>query len=160
MKQRPAFPAYFLIIIGAYFLFQKLNIVLFPEQNSWPTLVLLFGAVFLISSFTAKDDAYLVPGLILAGLGVHFLMSGKNPSWPDDAAGITIIIGIALLIASIKAKNGYITGAIVLLAGLFLHYFEQITGSFSQLEEGISYAEKFWPFLFIAAGLFLLFRKK
>ncbi|KZZ86132.1 LiaI-LiaF-like domain-containing protein [Bacillus sp. SJS] len=160
MKQRPAFPAYFLIMIGAYFLLQKLNIVLFPEQNSWQTLILLFGAVFLLTSLAGKDDTYLVTGLIMTGLGIHFLMSGKNPAWPNHPAGITIIVGASLLLASFKAKSGYASGAVVLLAGLFIHYFQQIADTFSQLQQGIGYAEKFWPFLFLAAGLFLLFRKK
>ncbi|AZB43832.1 hypothetical protein CEF21_16800 [Bacillus sp. FJAT-42376] len=160
MKQRPAFPAYFLVVFGSYFLLQKLNIMLFPEQNSWQTLILLFGIVFLLTSLLAKDDSYLVTGLILTGLGIHFLLSGRNPSWPNDAAGITMIVGASLLLASMKAKSGYVSGAVVLLAGLFIHYFQQIADSFSQLQQGISYAEKFWPFLFIAAGLILLFRKK
>ncbi|MTH52947.1 hypothetical protein GKZ89_05950 [Bacillus mangrovi] len=160
MKQRSVLPAYFLTAIGIYFLLQKFNIAIFPGQESWQGLILLFGAVFILNSLIGKDDTYLVTGLILAGLGIHFLMSGKNPAWPGHPAGITIIIGASLLIASIKAKSGYAAGLTVLLAGLFLHYFRQITASFSQLDQGISSIENFWPFLFIAAGLLLLFRKK
>lgn len=160
MKKTTVFPAYFLLGIGAYFLLQKMNIQLIPEQNSWQTLLALFGFLFLLQAFTEKDHAFIMPGFILFGLGIHFHLVGRYDFWPDHPAAITLIIGISLLIHAIKTKNGYFQGIIILLVGLFLHFFNQIFKSAGQIQKGMETVQNFWPAVLLLAGIFLLWKRK
>ncbi|MCD7032887.1 hypothetical protein LRR81_01505 [Metabacillus sp. GX 13764] len=160
MKKPGVFPAYFLLGIGAYFLLQKMHIQLFPEQNSWQTLLALFGLLFLLQAAIEKIDSYWIPGIILFGLGLHFHLADKYSFWPDDPAAITLIIGISLTIHAMKTKSGYFQGLLVLAVGLFLHFTNQIFKSAGQIQKGMDTVQNFWPVLLLIAGALWLWRKK
>ncbi|MBZ5749423.1 MULTISPECIES: hypothetical protein [Metabacillus] len=160
MKKVSLLPGIILLEIGIFYSFQKLNIQLFENQNSWQILLILLGAAYLISGHFEQDNTAILPGIILAGLGIHFIYQAKLDSWPDHPAAFLFILALGMLLTAIKTKSGYVQGFVFLLIGLFLHSFQSITESLSIVENGGHLIESYWPFLLIVIGAFLLFFKR
>jgi hypothetical protein len=133
---------------------------LFENQNSWQVILILLGAAYLISGHFEKDNSAILPGIILAGLGIHFIFLSKLPSWPDHPAAFLFILALGLILTSIKTKSGYAQGLMILAIGLFLHFFQSIMQSFTAVENGVHILETYWPFLLILIGAFLLMMKR
>jgi hypothetical protein len=160
MKKISLLPGMIFIGIGIYYSFQKLNIHLFENQNSWQVFLILLGAAYLISGHFDKDNSAILPGIILAGLGFHFIFLSKLPNWPDHPAAFLFILAAGLILTSMKTKSGYAQGLMILAIGLFLHFFQKIIGSLTMLKSGVHILETYWPFLLIFIGAFLLFMKR
>jgi len=160
MKKIKLLPAIILLGIGIFYSLQKLNIHLFEGQNSWEFLLILLGMAFLISGHFEQDATAILPGVILAGVGGHFFLIDKFPSWPDHSASFLMIISIGLILTALKTKSGYSQGVILLAIGLFLHFFPSIMLSFSIVENGVNRIETYWPFLFVLIGGFLVITRR
>lgn len=162
MKKISILPGLIFLGFGIYYSFQKLNIHLFENQNSWQSILILLGAAYLISGHFEKDHSAILPGIIFTGLGIHFIFQTKLPSWPDHPAAFLFILALGLILTSIKTKSGYAQGLMILAIGLFLHFFQTIIQSFMFVENGVQILETYWPFLLLFIGAFLLFlnRKK
>lgn len=160
MKKISLLPGIILLGIGFFYSIQKLNIHLFENQNSWQALLILLGAAYLISGHFEKDNTAILPGIILAGLGIHFVYQSKIPSWPDHPAAFLFILAIGMLLTAIKTKSGYAQGLLLLAIGLFLHFFQTIIQSLTIVENGVHLIETYWPFLLILIGAFLVFIKR
>jgi hypothetical protein len=160
MKKISLLPGLIFLGIGIYYSFQKLNIHLFENQNSWQVILILLGAAYLISGHFEKDNSAILPGIILAGLGIHFIFLSKLPSWPDHPAAFLFILALGLILTSIKTKSGYAQGLMILAIGLFLHFFQTIMQSFTNVENGVHILETYWSFLLILIGAFLLIMKR
>ncbi|MBO1514736.1 LiaI-LiaF-like domain-containing protein [Metabacillus bambusae] len=160
MKKISLLPGIILLGIGTFYSIQKLNIHLFENQTSWQALLILLGTAYLISGHFEKDNTAILPGIILAGLGIHFIYQPKFPSWPDHAAAFLFILALGMLLTAIKTKSGYAQGIVLLLIGLFLHFFQKIIHSFSVVENGVQLIETYWSFLLILIGAFLVFFKR
>jgi hypothetical protein len=160
MKKISLLPGIILLGIGFFYSIQKLNIHLFENQNSWQALLILLGAAYLISGHFEKDNSVILPGIILAGLGIHFVYQSKIPSWPDHPAAFLFILAIGMLLTAIKTKSGYAQGLLLLAIGLFLHFFQTIIQSLTIVENGVHLIETYWPFLLILIGAFLVFIKR
>ncbi|MFC0270190.1 LiaI-LiaF-like domain-containing protein [Metabacillus herbersteinensis] len=160
MKNKSLFTAVILLGLGSYYFLQKLNILLFENQNTWPTILIILGAAFLISGHFEKDDNTILPGIILAGLGIHFHSHGDFTFWPDHPAAFLFIVGLGLLLRSLRTKTGYVQSISLLLIGAFLHFFQRIIESLSWIEQGVGLIETYWPLLLIIGGIYLLFIKR
>ncbi|WP_078432475.1 hypothetical protein [Metabacillus halosaccharovorans] len=162
MKKITLLPAIILFSVGIFYSIQKLNIHLFEGQSSWEVLLILLGFAFLISGHFEQDSSAILPGVILAGVGIHFFFYEKVPSWPAHSASFLFIISVGLILTAIKTKSGYLQGVILLAIGLFLHFFPAIMGSLSIVENGVNSIETYWPFLFVVIGgvLLVVIRKK
>ncbi|MGM0874455.1 MAG: LiaI-LiaF-like domain-containing protein [Bacillota bacterium] len=160
MKKISLLPGIILLGIGLFYSIQKLNIHLFENQNSWQALLILLGAAYLISGHFEKDNSAILPGIILAGLGIHFVYQTKIPSWPDHPAAFLFILAFGMLLTAIKTKSGHAQGLLLLAIGLFLHFFQTIIQSLTIVENGIHLIETYWPFLLILTGAFLVFIKR
>ncbi|UOQ47271.1 DUF5668 domain-containing protein [Gracilibacillus caseinilyticus] len=152
--------AYLLIGIGIYFLLRELRIPVFTDFYSWPTLLILVGAAFLIYAFSIKDYANIFPGVILLGLGIHFHGLNHYAFWLDHWAMFTIIVAIAFLLRGLKTKNGFIPGLILLGISLFAIFADQQPSWFSWINQAMNWLERFWPIILIGLGAYLLLKKK
>ncbi|MEK3807752.1 DUF5668 domain-containing protein [Bacillus sp. FSL H8-0547] len=160
MKKSTNFSAYALLAIGFYYALETFQIKLFDQQQSWQTLLILFGLAFLIGGHFDQDENAILPGILLGGLGVHFLCFGQFPDWPEHAPAITFIIGLGIILRSAKTKTGSVQGIILLLLAAFLHFFDSIINGLGWVEQGVQVVQKFWPVLLILGGFYLLFLKK
>ncbi|MDQ0232797.1 hypothetical protein [Metabacillus malikii] len=161
MKKVPLLPSIIILSFGIFYSLQKFNIELIENQNSWQFILILLGAAFLISGHFDKDNSAILPGILLLGLGLHFLLHAGISGWPDHPAAILFILAIGLILTSLKLKKGYASGILVLITGLFLHFLQSISDSLSVVEGIVPLIETYWPFLLLLLGiLFLLFRKK
>ncbi|PWU68269.1 LiaI-LiaF-like domain-containing protein [Gracilibacillus dipsosauri] len=152
--------AYLFIGIGIFFLLRELKLPILTDFYSWPTLLILLGAAFLIYSFRAKDFSSVVPGVILLGLGIHFHGLNHYPFWIDHWGVYPFIISIAFLIRYFKTKTGLLPGLILLAIAVFAVYVDNKPSWFSWIHEGMVFIERFWPLLLITIGIYMLWRKK
>ncbi len=136
-------PGLILIALGILFLV--------GQYFNAPGLILLFlGLVFLIPYVLTRSYGLLIPGCILAGLGIGILF--------QDALGrgdITILLGLGLgfvaifvvqlIVAGASHWWPLIPGGILILAGLA-----------DALPQGQALLEKGWPLILILIGLIIL----
>ena len=120
--------------------------------------------IFLLWGLITREVGLLIPGGILAGIGLGvYLMTGPYASQlEENQAGIFLLAfsaGWALIsLLSIVSKQGFqwwplIPGAIIGLVGLAL----MRGGAAMQLLEIIGYA---WPLVLVAIGVYLLLRRR
>jgi hypothetical protein len=150
-----------LALVGAFFLLKR------SVSFSGPgPACLLLGAILLTVSALRSFRGPILPGGVLAGLGVGFLMQGPLESWLPRWA--TLLAGLAvgfLLVAGLERAGGggrhrhFLIPALILLgiaAG----------AAVSRAVDSTWLIESFaglWPWLLIAAGLWLVvsaFRRK
>ncbi|WP_101844491.1 LiaI-LiaF-like domain-containing protein [Halobacillus sp. Marseille-P3879] len=159
MKKQNVFAGYLIIGLGIYFLLRQLNIPYFASFYSWPTILIIIGAAFLLHSFTSKDYSNVIPGTIIFGLGVHFHGKDHYPFWIDHWAIYPLIVGLAFLLKYTKTKSGLLPTILLLgLAGFGL-FSTSNPGWFSFLYTIINWIEQFWPVVLIVLGIYL-FKKR
>ena len=138
----------------------------------WPLFVILPGAILMVAGLAARGaatTAALVPGSIIAAIGMLLLYQDANDHWESWAYAWALIapgaIGVALWLAGIRndkpgQRNSGVAmmrvGFAVFVVGFFI--FEGLIGV-SDRDLGIV-GEYAIPFLLIAAGLFLLLRRR
>ncbi|MFC7321055.1 LiaI-LiaF-like domain-containing protein [Halobacillus campisalis] len=159
MKKQNSFAGYLLIGLGIYFLLRQLNIPYFSQFYSWPTILIIIGAAFLIHSYVSKDYTNILPGFILTGLGVHFHGQNHYSFWIDHWAMYPLIIGIGFLLKYSKTKSGILPALGLLGLAGFGFFSTSNPGWFSFFYTLTGWIEQFWPVVLIAAGLFLMKRK-
>ncbi|WP_342039395.1 LiaI-LiaF-like domain-containing protein [Gracilibacillus kekensis] len=152
--------AFLLIGIGLFFLLRELRLPILTDFYSWPTLLILIGAAFLIYSFSSKDFKNVFPGVVLLGLGIHFHGLTHYSFWIDHWGMYTFIVAIAFLIRAIKTKKGSIPGIILLIISIFAIFVENQPGWFGWINQIMYWIERFWPVLLIGLGVYLLLKKK
>ncbi|MDX8046585.1 DUF5668 domain-containing protein [Gracilibacillus sp. S3-1-1] len=159
MKKNNLF-AYLLIGVGIYFLLRELRLPILTDFYSWPTLLILVGAAFLIHAFTSRDFRNIFPAILLLGLGIHFHGLNHYPFWIDHWGMYTLIISIAFLARAIKTKKGYFPGLILFAISAFALFANNQPGWFSWIHQFMIWVERFWPVLIIGLGIYFLLKKK
>lgn len=152
--------AYLLIGIGIFFLLRELRLPIFTDFYSWPTLLILVGAAFLIHAFSSKEFKNVFPGTLLLGLGIHFHALSHYDFWIDHWGMYTLIIAIAFLARALKTKKGFILGLILLVISIFAIFANNQPGWFSWIHQLMTWIERFWPVVLIGIGVYLLLKKK
>ncbi|KAB8134711.1 hypothetical protein F9U64_11270 [Gracilibacillus oryzae] len=152
--------AYLLIGIGLFFLLRELQLPILTDFYSWPTLLILIGAAFLINSFSGKEEKSIFPGVVLLGLGIHFHGLNHYSFWIDHWGMYTLIISIAFLLRFAKTKQGIIPGIVLLAISIFAMFVDNQPGWFVWIHELMSWIEKFWPVVLIGLGAYLLIKRK
>ncbi|GGF06692.1 putative membrane protein YsxD [Halobacillus andaensis] len=156
MKKQNAFAGYLLIGLGIYFLLRQLNIPYFSAFYSWPTILIIIGAAFLLHSYLTKDYSNIIAGVILLGLGLHFHSKDRYSFWIDHWAIYPMIVGFAFLLKYIKTKSGILPALVLLgLAGFGL-FSTSNPSWFSFIYTLISWIEQFWPIVLVILGIYLL----
>ena len=73
-SQRSLIPGIILIVIGAFFLLDRLDIFYFRWYSFYPIVLLGVGALFFVSIFVKKEKGAAFPGTILLVLGLFFFL--------------------------------------------------------------------------------------
>lgn len=158
MKRQNVFIGVLLIGIGLFYFLQRFHLPLLEDLNNWPTLLIILGLAFFLQSVIGKDDHMIFPGVLLLGLGLHFLLAGRLAHWPEGWPMYTLIVGAAFLIRWRKAKkDGFAPGIILILISIFGFTYQAYQGLLITVSSAI---ETFWPLALIVIGAYLLLRKK
>lgn len=149
---RPALlPGVILIGLGVYFFLRELDLPQLAAYLSWPVILIIIGAAFLITSFSSQKQKMLVlPGSILTLLGIHFWGMHFSPEWPTHWSFFPGIVGLAFLLTFLRTREtSQLVPATILLAVFVLAY----------LFNDLSLILDWWPVALIIVGVFLLVRR-
>jgi hypothetical protein len=161
MKNQRIFPGVILIGFGAYFLLEQLEMTVFQQFLTWPTLLIIVGIAFLGQAYSAKDYEAILPGVIMTGFGLQFHLVNYFAFWPHNTIGMLIlIISLGLFLRFLKVNNGLLQAFLFLVIAVLLLFYDKIAGYFGLLQNGISIVWKFWPILLIVGGIYFLLKKK
>jgi hypothetical protein len=161
LKNQHIFPGIILIGFGAYFLLQQTGVSFFQQISTWPTLIIIVGAAFLGQGYMAKDYEAILPGVIMAGFGLHLYLAGHVSFWPTNHVGMLIlIISIGFFLRFQKTSTGMFQSLLFLILAVLLLFNDKIAGYFGLLQNGMSFVWKFWPALLIVVGIYFLLKKK
>jgi hypothetical protein len=161
MKNQRIFPGIILIGFGAYFLLQQTGITIFQQFSTWPTLLMIVGIAFLGQGYAAKEYEAILPGVIMAGLGLHILLVGRVGFWPSNNIGMLIlIISFGFFLRFQKAGSGLFQAFLFLILAILLLFYDKITSYFDLLQNGMSFVWKYWPALLIVVGIYFLLKRK
>jgi len=161
MKNQRVFPGIILIGFGAYFLLQQSGITIFQQFFTWPTLLIIVGIAFLGQGYSAHEYEAILPGVIMAGFGLHFHLVGKMSFWPSNTIGMLIlIISVGFFLRFQKTNSGLFQAFLFLILAVLLLFYDKITAYFDLLQNGMSLVWKFWPALLIVVGIYFLLKRK
>lgn len=160
MKNQRIFPGIILIGFGTYFFLQQSQITLFQQFFSWPTLLAIVGIAFLFQGYLAKDYEAILPGVILAGFGIHFHVVNHLQIWPNHIGTFILIISLGFFLRYQKVRAGLFQGVLFLILAVLLLFYDKIVKWLGFLENGVNLAWRFWPAVLILIGVYLLFNRK
>ncbi|WP_066365865.1 LiaI-LiaF-like domain-containing protein [Neobacillus fumarioli] len=161
MKNQRIFPGIILIGFGSYIFLQQSGIIIFQSFFTWPTLLIIVGLAFLGQAYMAGDYEAILPGVIMSGFGVHFLVVGHIAIWPKNTIGMLIfIISIGFFLRSQKTKKGISQAFLFLILAVLLLFYEKFYRYFGFLKLGVTQIFQYWPALFILIGIYFLLKKK
>ncbi len=153
-----------IILIGVGILFLLMQ--LFPSFTEsfdfgrhWPLLLLLLGGMFFLGAILGTPQLA-IPGSIISGIGLllyYQSLTGNWDSWAFAWALIPGFVGIGLILTDwlIPGNQGMSadgTRLLVISAVLFV-----VFGSFF---DGFGGYGRFWPFLLIVAGAWMLWQSR
>ncbi|MEH7273013.1 hypothetical protein [Neobacillus vireti] len=116
---------------------------------------------FLGQGYSANDYEAILPGVIIAGFGLHFHLAGKISFWPNNTIGMLVLfISIGCFLRFQKNNNGLFQAFLFLVLALLLLFYDKVTDYLNLLQNGLSFAWKFWPAIIILVGVYFLFRRK
>jgi hypothetical protein len=146
MKNQRIFPGIILIGFGAYLFLQQSGITIFQPLYSWPTLLIIIGIAFIGQGYLAEDHDAILPGVILAGFGLHYHLTGRLAFWPSNTLGMLVLmISIGFFLRFQKASTGLFQAFLFLVLALLLLFYEKIAG---------------YLVLIILVGIYFLLKKK
>jgi hypothetical protein len=161
MKNQRIFPGIILIGFGAYFLLQQAGITIFQEFFTWPTLLIIVGLAFLGQAYMAKDYEAILPGVIMTGFGLHFLLVGHVAIWPKNNIGMLFfIISVGFFLRFQQTKTALFQAFLFLILAVLLLFYDKISGYLGFLQHGMNQILQFWPALLIVIGIYFLLKKK
>ncbi len=157
---RPVTAALMLILIGGFFLVDRMNLIEFH----WPLLLIAVGVLLLI--FAIRDHKvaaeifpsalFILVGLVLyAERATPWFHGGLSDAWPLLIVAIGVANLLGFMFSPKKGKGQLISGIVMILLGFFffLVVFEYIMWS------DISSVLTWWPVLLVGVGIYLLIDK-
>lgn len=160
MKKNSFLPGLLLLLFGAYFLLEQMNIELWQGTFTWPTILVITGFALLLQAYKQNDPANILPGFVLLGVGLHFHLKGQMAFWPDHFAVIILIVGVGFILRSQKTKNGLFEGVVLTVIASFFLFSNTLMEMLGIVENGFSALHTFWPAVLILIGAYLIFKKK
>ena len=153
-----------IILIGVGVLFLLMQIFpsfseIFDLGRHWPALIVLLGILFLVGAFFGSPQLA-TPGSIITGIGLILYYQNITGNWASWAYVWTLIpgfVGIGLILTDwlIPGKQGMTPDGTKLLVASAVMF--MIFGSFFNGFGGIG---RFWPFVLIAAGAWMLWQNR
>jgi hypothetical protein len=160
MKGQRLFPGMILIGFGIYFYLQQSTITIFREFYTWPTLLIIVGAAFLVQGYKGREYESILPGTILTGFGLHFHILNKISIWPDHMGVFILIISLGFLLRYQKSGNGMFQGVLFLILAIILLFYDKVLKWLGFLQGGVDVIREFWPIIIVLIGVYLLLIKK
>lgn len=162
MAKKGLFSGAVFLGFGFYFLLKQYDVAFFKPFLNWPTLLVIVGLGFLLQGYIKGEHAAILPGTVIAGIGLHFHIIEQLDSWQDPAGVFLLLISIGLLLTYVKSGEGIAAGLIFLSASAIVLFFDRIVDWASAEGLDVSLLDRFWPFLYLAAGAYfiILQRKK
>jgi hypothetical protein len=160
MKGQRLFPGMILIGFGIYFYLQQSTITIFREFYTWPTLLIIVGAAFLVQGYKGREYESILPGTILTGFGLHFHILNKISIWPDHMGVFILIISLGFLLRYQKSGNGMFQGVLFLILAIILLFYDKVLEWLGFLQGGVDVIREFWPIIIVLIGVYLLLIKK
>ncbi|HEB83756.1 MAG TPA: hypothetical protein ENI92_02015 [Bacteroidetes bacterium] len=158
VERRPVFLAVALILIGALLLADRADLFEF----SWPWILVIIGAGFLIQAVVQHSDSPVFVGVLLLAFGLIFLADKMfwlpwrmHHTWPL----LLIAIGVAFLasyLARPSRSGPIIAGGLLILLGLFFLLADMRILHWYWVVDVLS----FWPLALLALGIYLLVRPR
>lgn len=157
MKRENIIWGVILILAGLGFLAYQL----FPNVFAgfgWPWLLVVVGAIFVVTSLLTRSGGTIVPGVILLGIGAVLLYQTRTGNWESWAYLWPLMPGLAglgLFLGSFidrEMRPARLVGLIMLAAALVL--LAVFGGLFGLTPEIL----RFWPVLLILIGAIIFFR--
>lgn len=143
-----------LLLLGAYFVLARS----FGFSGPGPILVLI-GSVFLVLSALRRARGPLLPGAVLVGLGVGFLLREPLEAWFPHWASLLLGLGAGfLLVAAADRAAGRERRPSPLFPGIVL-VLVAIFGAFTRadaIRELIASVRHLWPWALVLAGAALV----
>lgn len=160
LKNQRIFPGIILIGFGLFFFVQHSQIKVFQGFDTWPTLLMIVGIAFLFQGYIAKDYEAILPGVILAGFGLHFHVVDRLEIWPNSIGVFILIIALGFLLRYQKTRAGLFQGVLFLILAIILLFYDRITEWVGAFEGVVAKMWNYWPAVLIGFGLYLLLIKK
>lgn len=155
------FSGFVFIGFGMYFLLQQYNFTLISELYTWPSLLIIVGIGLLLQGYAGKEYDFILPGVVLSGIGIHFHITTKLAIWPNHTGIFLLIIALGLLLTYVKTGKRLFQGVLFLVSAIFLLFFDRLIDWAVKQGLNVSLFSNTWPFLFIVIGAyFMFFRKK
>ncbi|MCA0969907.1 DUF5668 domain-containing protein [Halobacillus litoralis] len=159
MKKQNSLIGFLLIGFGIYFFLRQLNIPELSPFYTWPSLLIITGGALLLHSYIANEYTNLFAGALLLGFGIHFHAIHYFGFWSDHWGIYVLIIGIAFLLRYQKFKIGLIPALILIGIGAFALLTPVTPGWFSWLQDAVLFVKRFWPFVLIGLGFYMVYKK-
>lgn len=143
-----ALPGVLLVLVGLLLLARELFVF-----NIGAVLLLVIGLAFLLAYFFVRRTAgFLIPGGILAGLGLGVLLQAAAPRAQDGGVVLVCLaLGFAIIwVFERRHVWAVITGAILAAIGVY-----DLTNELTVARE----IARWWPVILIAVGVWVLFRR-
>lgn len=156
MRRQSVIAGIILILLGLFFLLRQMDVAYFDQISIWPLILIALGLFFIFTSiFDYRRDGGMFPGVILFGIGFHFLGNELFPEyWPNHWAVYTYIVSIAFFAQFFltRQKANLVPAFVLLAVSLF-------STVWSDYWRDIPW-EYVWPALLIVGGLIIIFRRK
>lgn len=160
MKRQNLFPSMILIGFGLYFFFQHTNVSFQFPLFSWPTIIIIVGVAFLIQAYIGKDFEAIIPGILFAGLGIHFHLVQYKHIQLDHIGIIILFIALGFFLRYQKTKTGLFYGWLFLILAFIQLFYDQILSWLGIIETKSLNFVSLWPIILILAGVYLFFFKR
>ena len=160
MKDQRYFVGITLIGFGIYYYLQFAEAKTLEFLHTWPMLFVIVGIGFLTQAYKGKSHDLILPGMVITGFGLHFLLANQFSIWPNELGVLILAIALGLLLQAMKKGNSKLLGIIVLLLAIFFIFYEKFTFVETTFEKMSSLLTNFWPILLVLVGIWALYRKK
>ncbi|OCA91281.1 hypothetical protein A8F94_05320 [Bacillus sp. FJAT-27225] len=160
MRNQQLFPGVILVGFGLYFFLEQSGFTALKQYYTWPTLLVIVGVAFLCQGYMARDHDAILPGIILAGFGLHFHVAGKVAFWPNHIGTFVAIIALGFLLQYQKTGKGLLNGLLFLVVATLLLFTDKVGIWLNVVESSVSLIWKFWPVLMVVIGAWMLFFRK
>ncbi|MBS4176170.1 LiaI-LiaF-like domain-containing protein [Lederbergia citrea] len=157
MKKQTFFTGVILIGFGLYFLFQQFHFTLLADFYTWPTLLIIVGVGFLAQGYLGRLYDFILPGVVLTGIGIHFHIASKLDVWPDHSGIFLLLIALGLFLKYVKTGAGLFQGILFFAAAILLLFFDRLADWAGRQGYDFTMISNIWPYFFIALGAYFLF---
>ena len=148
-----------LILLGLLFLAAQLGLLSWPNELTWPLIMVGIGAAMLIIGLLAGEPGMAVPACVVAGIGGILYWQNSTGQWETWAYVWTLIpgfVGIGTILTGLfEWKWETIRGGLWLLV-ISAILFAIFSSIFSPMFGGKSLLGQWWPLLLILLGVLTL----